>query len=256
METTSLLLACAASLLAGFVDAMVGGGGLIQLPALLLLFPELGFADVSSVNKMASFAGTCVAAARYFRHVRPEPARLVPGVIAALAASSVGAWAATRAHTDFMRPLAVVVLAGVATYTFVRKDFGTHVGHPAWPGVPSIAKILALCGAVGFYDGFFGPGTGSFFIFLLVFLYGLDFLAASAEAKAFNLATNVAAIATFAAGGHFHPALFVPLAACNVAGSLLGTRLALSLGAGFVRKMFLGVVLALLLRLAWDAVGS
>jgi len=247
-----ILIACLASLLAGFVDSMVGGGGLIQLPALLLVFPSLPFADVSSVNKMASFAGTLVATARYLRHVKPDARRVAPGAVAAVVFSSLGAWCATVLDTAFLRPLVVVILAAVAVHTFVRRDFGGHVGHPALPAVPALAKILAVCGVLGFYDGFFGPGTGSFFTFFLVLLFGLDFLAATAESKILNLGTNAAAIITLAARGHFHPDLFLPLAACNVTGSLVGTQLALRKGSGFVRKMFLCIVVALLARLVFD----
>ena len=251
------LLGGAASFLAGFVDSMVGGGGLIQLPALLLVYAHLPFADVSSINKAASLAGTIVATARYLRHVKPAAARVVPGSLAAFCAAGLGALAATFVDTAFMRPLAALVLAGVALYTFTNKGLGTGpVGAPLCESrslskIPPVLLVTIPCAVIGFYDGFFGPGTVSFFSFFLVLFFGLDFLFATVEAKILNLATNLAAVVTFAARGHFHPELFLPLAACNIAGSVLGSHLAIRRGAAFVRRVFLVVVLALLARLAW-----
>ena len=248
-----LVLGGAASFFAGFIDSIVGGGGLIQLPALMILHPHLPYAEVSSVNKAASFAGTLMAFYRYTRTLSVDRSRVVPGAAAAFLFAILGSLTATVVSTQFMKPLVVAVLALVALYTFSKKDLGASVGHPLLPAVSNLTKILLIAGGIGFYDGLLGPGTGSFFVFLLVLMFGLDFLKASVEAKALNLATNVAAILTFAWKGHFRPDLFLPLAVCNVAGSYCGAWVALRSGSRLVRRIFLVTVSAILLKLAFDS---
>ncbi|MCA2958764.1 MAG: TSUP family transporter [Silvanigrellales bacterium] len=255
------LMVCVASFAAGLVDAMVGGGGLIQLPALLIAFPGLPFAQISSVNKAASFAGTLSAAFRYARRVPPSPQRVVPGALVAFCTALLGAVVSTLVDSGFMRPLAIVLLAVVAIHTFVRKGWGTESRKGFLARFPRVASSSALsavaigipCGLIGFYDGLFGPGTGTFFAFSLVFLFGLDFLTATSEAKVLNLATNSAAILALAWRGHFYVEMFLPLAACNVAGSLVGSQWALVKGAAFVRRVFLFIVVILLGKLLWDS---
>jgi uncharacterized membrane protein YfcA len=248
--TTTLLLACVASLFAGFVDAIVGGGGLIQLPALLLLYPNEPIATLLSVNKAASCAGTLLAFVRFRRHLPQHNVRLLPGCTVAFVASGAGAYFAVHAPTAFMRGFAIAASLGVVAFTLSRKN--TTSEHKVMPQFSDASKILALALGVGFYDGFFGPGTGSFFVFGLVALIGMDFLHASANAKALNLATNLAAIAMFATLGHFNPQLFGPLAVCNILGSYFGSQLAIKQGAEFVRLVFLGVVFALITKMAWE----
>jgi uncharacterized protein len=247
-----LLLMSLASLLAGFVDAIVGGGGLILVPALFAIFPAAAPASLFGLNKSASVWGTAMAAVQYSRRVRMNWSSLLPAAACALAGGFIGAWAVTVLSGDFLRKALPIILLAVLAYTLARKDLGrTHA-----PTLSRSAERLAAAGiaaVLGFYDGFFGPGTGSFFVFLFVRWLGYDFLHASAAAKLLNTATNLSALTLFAWKGHVWWHYALALAVANVVGSLLGTRLALRHGAGFVRAVFIFVVAALILRTAWDA---
>ncbi len=247
-----LLLVSLASLLAGFVDAIVGGGGLILVPALFAVFPNTHPATLFGVNKGASVWGTAVATTQYARRVDMRWAALLPAAATGFCASLAGAWLVTIISAGFLRKALPFVLLAVLLYTLVKKDLGRHHA-PRFSGLSE--KLAACCiGLVlGFYDGFFGPGTGSFFVFLFVRWLGYDFLNASASAKLLNSATNLAALALFAYKGHVWWHFALTMAVANVVGSLLGTRLALKHGAGFVRLVFLLVVSALILKTAFDA---
>lgn len=247
-----LLIVSLASLLAGLVDAIVGGGGLVLLPALFATYPTAAPATLFGTNKSASVWGTSMAAVQYSRRVQLHWAVLLPAAGAALAGSFVGAWTVTVIDPTFFRRLLPVVLLVVLIYTLARKDLGrAHQPRHALRTQTALACGIGLL--IGWYDGFFGPGTGSFFIFLFVRLLGYDFLNASAAAKLLNVATNLSAIALFAFKGHVWWHIGLVMALANVAGSLLGTRLALRHGAGFVRVVFIGVVSALILKTGWDA---
>ncbi|MBL0421068.1 TSUP family transporter [Ramlibacter sp. AW1] len=247
-----LLLMGSASLLAGFVDAIVGGGGLILVPALFAIFPTTAPATLFGLNKSASVWGTGMAALQFSRRVHMNWHALLPAAVAGLAGGFAGAWAVTVVSGDFLRRLLPLVLLAVLVYTLARKDLGRH--HA--PALSASAERI-VAGTIGlllgFYDGFFGPGTGSFFVFLFVRWLGYDFLHASAAAKLLNTATNLAALTLFAIKGHvwWHYALV--LATANVLGSLLGTRMALRHGAGFVRGVFIVVVSALIMKTGYDA---
>ncbi|MDE1171256.1 MAG: TSUP family transporter [Verrucomicrobium sp.] len=236
---------------AGFVDAVVGGGGLIQLPAFLNALPAAPPATVFGTNKLAAVFGTASAAVRYARRIAPPWRIVLPAMIAAGLAAYGGAHLATLVPREYMRPLILALLVAVTLHTYFRKDFGAvDRDHPL--SRRSVALALAIGGALGFYDGFFGPGTGSFLIFLFIRCFGFDFLRASLCAKWVNTATNVTAILSFALSGHILYRLGLLAAACNVAGSLAGSHLALRHGSGFVRRAFLLVSLALIAKFGWD----
>lgn len=251
---TLLLFLGFAAFLAGFVDAVVGGGGLVQIPALFTAFPASLPATLFGTNKLASIVGTSSAAIQYARRVA------IPWRVALPAAGSalVGAWFGARAvaylSPAVLKPVILLLLILVAIYTFVRKDFGT--GATAVEPQHSVPPALLIGASVGFYDGFFGPGTGSFLIFLFVRFLAMDFLRASVTAKIVNVATNFAALAFFTT----HVAILWQAAgvmACsNLAGAIVGSRLALRHGAGFVRKMFLGVVAALIGKMLFDVISG
>jgi uncharacterized membrane protein YfcA len=244
-----------ASFFAGLVDAIVGGGGLILVPALFATFPAAPPATLLGTNKSASVWGTLIAATQYARRVQLRWAVLLPAAALAIAGSALGAWAVTVIDPSAMRRLLPLVLLAVLVYTLVNKRLGeTHAIRYAGRAELLVTGAVGL--VIGFYDGFFGPGTGSFFIFLLVRLLGYDFLHASAAAKVLNVATNGAALLLFAFKGHVWWALGLTMAASNIAGSLLGTRLALKHGTGFVRVVFLLVVAALILKTGSDALAS
>ena len=244
------LLACAA-FLAGLVDAVVGGGGLIQIPAMFALLPKEVPATLLGTNKLAAMCGTTVAAARYARRVKVAWSTAAPAAVAAFALAFVGAWTVTRVPGDFVRSLLPLILLAVAFYTFKKMDFGS-VHAPVHSGNKERWLALGVGAAIGFYDGFFGPGTGSFLIFLFVRFFGFDFLGASAAAKIVNVACNVSALLWFGYSGHLLWQLAAMMAVCQIAGSLIGTRLALKHGSGFVRKLFLVVVSVLIVKTGYD----
>lgn len=247
-----LLIVSLASLLAGLVDSIVGGGGLVLLPALFAVYPNAAPATLIGTNKSASIWGTSIAAVQYGRRVQIRWPVMGPAALAALVGAFLGAWAVTLIDPTFLRRLLPVVLLVVLAYTLARKDMGrVHAPHLTTRREAWLACGIGL--GMGGYDGFFGPGTGSFFIFLFVRLLGYDFLNASAAAKLLNVAANVSAITLFAAKGHVWWHIGVVLAVANIAGSLIGTRLALKHGAGFVRGVFIVVVGALILKTGYDA---
>ena len=247
-----LVLISLASLLAGGIDSIVGGGGLILVPALFAVYPTTAPATLFGTNKSASVWGTSIATVQYSRRVQMRWAVLLPAAGAALAGSFIGAWVVTLIDPTFLRRLLPFILLAVLLYTLAKKDLGRTHAPRHTPGRET-ALACAIGAVIGWYDGFFGPGTGSFFIFLFVRLLGYDFLNASASAKLLNVATNVAAIALFAMKGHVWWQIGLVMAVANVAGSLIGTRLALKHGAGFVRGVFIVVVSALILKTGYDA---
>lgn len=247
-----LIFVALAALLAGFIDAIVGGGGLVSLPALFTAYPQAPAAAVLGTNKGMAVWGTAWAAGQYARRVRLPWRRLAVAMAVALAASALGAWAVTFVSSTVLRQALPWALTALLLYTLANKHLGrTHA--PTGSARRETALLAGIAAVVGFYDGFFGPGTGSFFVFALVRLLGWDFLHASAGAKLLNCATNLAALALFASHGHVWWQVALLLAVANVAGSLLGTRLALARGAGFVRGVFLLVVAALIAKSAWQA---
>ena len=251
MTAETLLPLCGFALLAGFMDSMVGGGGLIQLPALFILLPGLPAPTLLGTNKLVSIFGTTVAAGQYARHVRIDWPTVLPAALAAFLCSGLGARAVSLLPTARLRPFILALLVIVAAYVFHRKDFGA-VHAPRLDPARRRGVGIGIGCALGFYDGFFGPGTGSFLIFAFIGVFGLNFLAASASSKVVNAATNLAAVLWFGLTGHLLYAVALPMAACNIGGSLLGTRLAVVKGSRFVRVLFLIVLSAIIARFAWD----
>lgn len=251
-DLASLWLLCGFAFLAGFVDSVVGGGGLIQLPALLLILPPtLPFPTVSGTNKCVSFTGTVSAAANYARHVRIEWRVALPGAVMGFVFSALGSATVSHLNPALLRPLVLGMLVAVAVYTFVRKDFGS-LHAPKLTVLQQFGFGAAAGAMLGFYDGFFGPGTGSFLIFVFIGVFGFDFLSSSAAAKVINSATNLASVIYFAWTGHILYHLAVPMAACNVLGSYTGTKTAILRGSRFVRALFLVIVTAIICKLAYD----
>ncbi|MFZ2852494.1 MAG: TSUP family transporter [Rhodocyclaceae bacterium] len=248
--TLDWLILGSAAFFAGMVDAVVGGGGLIQIPVLLGQFPQTPIPTLFGTNKLSSIAGTSASAWRFARRVAIPWAIVLPATVAALIGAWLGAALVAWLSRDLMRPLVLILMLLVAIYTFLRKDLGHVATRELVPADRWRCVVLGL--VIGLYDGFFGPGTGSFLIFAFVRLFGMDFLRASASAKVINSATNVAAIAFFASHGPLLIATGLLMAACNLAGAQLGTVLALRHGAGFIRKAFLAVVSVLIVKLAVD----
>ncbi len=248
------LLALAA-LFAGLVDAVVGGGGLIQLPALFSVLPQTVPASLFGTNKFSAIWGTLFAARTYARKISVEWGTAIPASGAALLFSFAGAWLVTAFPPDLIRKTLPFLLLAVAIYVAIRKDFGaSHV--PRFSGARETRMAVVTGAGIGFYDGFFGPGTGSFLLFLFVRFFGFDFLGASAVAKIVNVACNFAALIWFGYAGHVLWQLGLLMAICNICGAMIGTRVALKEGSVFIRKAFLVVVGALILKTARDAFWS
>jgi uncharacterized protein len=237
---------------AGFVDAIVGGGGLILIPALFSVYPNAAPAMLFGTNKGAAVWGTAFATAQFARRVKLAWGALLPAALAACVGSLAGAWGVTLVSAQGLRKALPFVLLGVLVYTLARKEMGRR-HEPRFAGRAEALVASALALVIGFYDGFFGPGTGSFFVFLFVRLLGYDFLHASASAKLLNTVTNLAALALFGWTGQVWWHIAAVMAVANVVGSLAGTRLALRHGAGFVRGVFIAVVGALICKTAFDA---
>jgi uncharacterized membrane protein YfcA len=246
-----LLIVSLASLFAGLVDSIVGGGGLILVPALFATFPSAPPATLLGSNKSASIWGTAFATYQFSRKVDLRWAALIPAAFAGIMGSLTGAWAVTQIDPGFLRQALPFLLLLLLGYTLAKKDLGQT--HAPLFNRRQEAYVTVLMGLLfGFYDGFFGPGTGSFFVFAYVRLLGYDFLNASASAKVMNSATNFSALVLFTLQGHVWWHLALPMAIANVVGSLIGTRLALKHGASFVRSVFLVVVGALILKTTYD----
>jgi uncharacterized membrane protein YfcA len=251
VELGELLVLCAFAFLAGGLDAIVGGGGLVQLPALLVVLPQAPVVALLGTNKLASIVGTASAAVTYNRRIAVDRATAGVMAAAALVGSAGGALLATQVGSEVLKPVILVALVAVLLYTLRRPSLG-EVELLRMRARAQRATAVVGGALIGFYDGFVGPGTGSFLVFLLVGAVGLSFLHASATAKVVNTATNLSALVLFAWGGHVLWVLGVAMALCNLAGSQVGTRLAIRRGSGWVRRVFLVVVSVLVLRLAYD----
>ncbi len=249
---SELLFLAGAAFFAGMVDAMVGGGGLIQIPALLAQYPQTAIATLFGTNKMSSIAGTSAAFWRYARAVRIPWGVVGPAALAALVGAWFGAGLVAWLPRATMKPLVLGLLVAVAIYTFARKELGQQTTRPLQPGDRWRGIVLGF--VIGLYDGFFGPGTGSLLMFAFVRFFGMDFLRASASAKLINGATNLSALTFFASHGPILWGVGLTMAACNIAGAWTGTHLALRHGTRLIRKVFLGVVVVLIARLAFDLV--
>nr|WP_315468862.1 TSUP family transporter [uncultured Undibacterium sp.] len=241
-----------AAFFAGFVDAVVGGGGLIQLPALFSVFPTTPPASLLGTSKFAGIWGTSVAAVNYVKTVRLRWDIMVPAAMIAFVCAFAGAVTVTYVPSTYLRRALPFILVAIAAYTFWRKDLGAQTVL-RYSGRKELLLALIVGAAIGFYDGFFGPGTGSFFIFVFVRVFGYDFLQASASAKVLNVACNAAALLWFGFSGHVMWVLGLGMAVCGVLGAVIGSRMAIKHGSEFVRSLFLMVVSLLVIKTSYDA---
>jgi uncharacterized membrane protein YfcA len=247
LTLATVVLLVLAGFTAGWVDAVVGGGGLIQLPALLLV-PGISPVQALATNKLAGIMGTSVSAATYYRRVQPDLGTAGPMALAALAGAGGGAALASLLPEDVFVPVILVALVAVAVYTVARPQVG-RATDLRWAGRTHLLVALALGAGIGFYDGLLGPGTGSFLVIALVGVLGYAFLEASAQAKIVNAATNLGALVVFALQGAPLWRLGLLVGVANIAGAYLGARTAVARGSGFVRLVFLVVVAVLVVRL-------
>ena len=241
----TIALCIGAAFLAGFVDAVAGGGGLIQLPILLMAFPQHPLATVSGTNKAISIVGTTAAARTYAKQITVNPKFVASMASCAFAGSAGGAALVTRISRDKFEPFLLVLLIVVAVVTVLRRDFGSATRQSS-RGIGS-ASVYGL--GIGFYDGILGPGTGMFLVFGLIAYIGMDFLTSSAVAKFVNVATNAAALVVFIPTHHIMWPIAAALAPANLLGGLVGARTALNRGSAFVRLVFLVMMGLMIVRL-------
>ena len=251
MSIEVALFLAIASGFAGFVDAMAGGGGLIQLPALIVGLPSKELPLILGTNKVPSIFGTAAAARNYFKNIKPDIPLTLSMMGPAFIGSMGGASLAAAVPKDFFKPFIVFLLVAVAIYTWVKPELGMNE-NLKYTHKKRLA-IVALIGLlIGFYDGIFGPGTGTFLVFFLVSGIGYAFLKASGTAKLVNISTNAGAILSFQLTGHIWWQLGLLLAFANVTGAIIGSHLAIKGGSPLVRKVFLAVTFLLIARVAWD----
>jgi len=252
LPALTIALLITAALAAGWIDAVVGGGGLIQLPALLIALPEsTPPAAILGTNKVSSVWGTAISSVTYARKIRPDWRTIIPLVVASACGAVVGAQLARFLPKEYFTPIVLIALVGVGIYTWRRPELGL-VSKRKHDGRAHYGRTAAIGLGVGAYDGFLGPGTGSFFVILLVGVLGYGFLEASAKAKIANLVTNLSAIIVFALHDSVLWALGLSMGAANLVGGLLGARTALRRGNSFVRRVFLIVLAGLILKLTYD----
>jgi hypothetical protein len=251
VELFDLLLLCLAAFLAGFVDAIVGGGGLIQLPAALVILPSFPVASVIGSLKIPAFSGTAIAAWQYSKKVSINWKLIAVICTIAFFASYTGSYLLTHVSNAFMKPVLLIVLTAVAIYTYTKKDFGQREEK----GI-SVKKQLQtgifISLIIGFYDGFIGPGAGSFLMLAFIAFLHFDFLHASAHAKLVNLATNLGSVTLFIVKGKIIWGIALPMAVANMAGGFVGAKLAIAKGNKFIRVFFLVVIIGILIRFCWD----
>jgi uncharacterized membrane protein YfcA len=249
MSSTVIILCCIA-FVAGFVDAIVGGGGLIQTPAGIILFPHEPISRVIGSLKIPSFTGTFFAARQYLKKVKIPLPRLLLFTSIAFVAAFTGSYCLTIVTNAFMKPVIFIILVFIAIYTYTNKNLGleiqsTHFKFKWYKGA-------LICLVIGFYDGFIGPGAGSLLVLAFISVLGFDFLQSNAHAKVVNLATNMGSILLFVLKGSIMWSLALPMAICNALGGFLGSKMAIAKGNKFIRSFFLIVMIATLCRLGYD----
>jgi uncharacterized membrane protein YfcA len=250
----TLALLVLAALAAGFVDAVVGGGGLVQLPALLLGLPGASPVQVLATNKLASICGTSASSVTFYRKVRPHAGTFVPLMLLAFLGSVVGALIASRIPAEAFDPIVLLVLVVVGAWVLFRPSLGEETVL-RFAGHRHTVVAMGAGFVIGVYDGALGPGTGSFFVIALVGLMGYSFLEASAKAKMANWATNLAALVVFVPQGAVLWKVGLLMGAANMLGGWVGARTAVARGSRFVRVFFIVVVSAFIIRIGGEVLG-
>jgi uncharacterized membrane protein YfcA len=243
----------AAAFAAGLVDSVMGGGGLIQIPTLFAVFPGFAPAALLGTNKFAGCVGTLGAALQYVRATAPRWSTVLPVIVAAFVAALAGAYAITLVPAEPLRKALPFLLLALLIYTFFSDAGFAHL--PRFGRRREAAVAATGAAAVGFYDGFFGPGAGAFYKLYFVRALGFDFVNAAAPAKIANVASNLAAVIVFSLKGLLLWKVALPMALVNFAGGQIGSRLALRYGNRLIRRAFLLLVGALIVKTFRDAYG-
>ncbi|MGE7112315.1 TSUP family transporter [Lysinibacillus sp. NPDC047702] len=248
VDVNVVILLIAFGFLAAFVDSVVGGGGLISLPA--LLFAGLNPAAAVATNKLAGTMGSLTSTISFYRSGQLDIRSVIKYFPLAFVGSLFGAWTVHLINPSLLKPIMLIMLAGVTVYTIFKKDWGS-VSAVKTLSPLHLALFMFLLFSIGFYDGFLGPGTGSFLIFSFL-LVGFDFLKAAGNAKFLNLASNFAGLLMFVYLGHVHFAYGFIMGIAQIAGAMVGSRVAIKKGSGFVRVLFIIVTITLLTKNAYD----
>jgi len=238
--------------LAGLVDSISGGGGLLSLPAYWVagLPPHYALGN----NKFSSMFGTLFSTGRYFRHGLIDTRIAVLTAAFALVGSALGTRAVLWLNPYFLNWVLIAVIPVITVFTLLNRKLGKQNNAHLLPLAPRISIAVATGLVVGFWDGFFGPGTGVFLILIYTALMHYDYVTANANTKVVNLASNVAALAVFLLNGRVYLPLAVPAMVAGVAGNMVGSHLVLRRGARVIRPLFLGVLVLLFLKIVWDVV--
>jgi uncharacterized protein len=246
-----IIMACTGAVFAGFIDAVVGGGGLVQVPVLLLLFPHLSHVQVIATNRFASLAGTLVAAFQFSRVIAIDTSVVLIAGVAAAISSFGGTFAMGSIQPEIFKPLLLFIIVILTVFTFIKKDFGVK-DQPEHRKKNSILILTAIGLLIGFYNGFIGPGTGVLLVFSFVSIAGMNFLKASAVSKIINAIADAASLVGFLIGKSIVFKLAIPMMLSNMLGGYIGSKTAILKGNNFVRFVFLLVIFILILRLSWD----
>lgn len=249
---TAILLLCFFAFIAGFVDAIAGGGGLIQLPAYFILMPHFTITQLLGSNKLGGFSGTLVATIQYLRKIKVNWKIIFPALLVAGLSALVGAQCVSFLNKEKLAPFVVMVLILILVYTALNKQTGISDAKPVVSAGRFQLILLFAAFIIGFYDGFFGPGAGSLLMFVFISLLHFDFLNAAAYTKVFNCVTNVGALAFFIFHGDVVYHVAIPVALCNVAGNYFGSALAIKKGSPFIRVIYIVVVSALIVKMIYD----
>jgi uncharacterized protein len=249
--TSEIIILCTGAFAAGFIDAIVGGGGLVQTPVTLVTLPQYPLASLLGTTKVPSIFGASIAAVQYSLKVKLNWRLLAIMCSIALAAACAGSATVAVVNNSFMKPVLFGVLIIVAIYTYTKKDFGL-ASHTSLNKNKATWYSILFALLIGFYDGFIGPGAGSFMVLFFISVLGFDFLKASAHSKLLNVSTNLGSIIYFSSNGNILYHYAIPMAVCNFTGSLIGSRLAILKGNRFIRVFFLLVVAGTIIRFGYD----
>ena len=248
----ALGLLCLFAFIAGFIDAIAGGGGLIQLPAYFILMPQFTITQLLGSNKLGGFSGTFVAALKYLKNTKVNWKKIFPAMIVAAVSALAGARCVSYLDKERMAPFVVAILVIMLAYTMFNRQTGIvdkseSINSRKFQIILIIAAFL-----IGFYDGFFGPGAGSMLMFVFISLLRFDFLGAAAHTKVFNCITNIGALLFFIYNGDVVYHVAIPVAIFNVAGNYIGAHISIKRGSPFIKTVYLIVVLLLIARIFYQ----
>lgn len=251
LEIDLTLILCSIAFCAGFIDSIVGGGGLIQTPLSLAMLPQIPVATVIGSLKIPAFSGTALASSQYLKSVKIQWKLFIIMAIVAFGSAYLGSKLLTMVNNDFMKPILFIILVILFFYTLLKKDFGQAKAKPIQFNHAVIKGVL-IAFVIGMYDGFIGPATGTFFIVAFITLLRMDFLQASATAKLVNLATNFGSICLFLISGKIIWAIAIPMAVANGLGGLIGAKMAIAKGNRFIRYIFMFIILLSICRFGYE----